>query len=108
MGGFECKDCDFIGENLETMEVHLGKCFVDQYYCGLCDWNSDDLLSLETHLAACEIYSCVVCEERCKALGDIKLHIEEKHGKNKHLYHLKMNRICSRIVDRKKYSYSDV
>ena len=46
MGGFECIDCDFICDNLESMEVHLGKWCVEQYYCGLCDWNSDDLPNL--------------------------------------------------------------
>ena len=108
MGGFECIDCDFICDNLESMEVHLGKCCVEQYYCGLCDWNSDDLPNLEMHLAACETYSCDVCEQRYKVLSDMKLHIEENHGKDKYLHHLKVNRICPTIVDCKKYSYNDV
>ena len=42
------------------------------------------------------------------SLTDVKLHIEEEHGKETSLLHLKMNRAFEKFVDVNKYSYSDV
>ena len=80
-GHFECKDCNFLSNMIETMEVHFGKCFVDQLFCGLCEWRSDNLENLETHLKSCEVYECEECDRRFSLLKDVKIHIENEHGK---------------------------
>ena len=107
-GQYACKDCRSLGDNFVTMEVHSGKCSVDDFECGLCDMKAETLENLETHLTSCEVYECEVCENRFKTLNDIKLHIEIKHDKGKNFFHLKMNRIIKERVDFKKYSYNDV
>ena len=107
-GDFQCKDCHFLCDNLETMEVHFGKCSVDELFCGLCEWKSNDLEKLETHLASCEVYACVGCEERFLTLTDVKVHVKNEHGEKTKLKHLKMNRIVKSKVDSKKYLYSEV
>ena len=65
------------------MEIHFGKCCVDELFCGFCEWKSRDLESLETHLASCEVYVCVGCEERFLTIGDVKIHIKKKHGEKR-------------------------
>ena len=52
-GDFECTDCHFLSDKIESMEVHFGKCCVDELFCGLCEWRSDCLENLETHLKSC-------------------------------------------------------
>ena len=84
------------------MEVHFGKCCVAELFCGLCEWRSDCLENLETHLKSCEVYACEVCDRRFPALKDVKLHIDEEHGRGTSLIHLKMNRVVDKIVDVKK------
>ena len=78
-GDFQCKDCRFIGDSIETMEVHIGKCLPDELFNGLCEWKSDNLENLKTHLTSCEVYECQQCDKRFLALTDIKLHIKEEH-----------------------------
>ena len=33
---FKCEECEFIGENHDTMVVHIGKHHSDNFECGLC------------------------------------------------------------------------
>ena len=77
-------------------------------FCGLCEWRCDNLENLETHLKSCEVYECEKCDERFSLLKDVKIHIENEHGKETSLIHLKINRVVEKIVDAKKYSYNDV
>ena len=90
------------------MEVHFGKCCVDELFCGLCEWKSSDLESLDTHLASCEVYECVGCDERFLILNNVKVQFKKEHGEETKLSHLKMNRIMKTRVDSKKYLYSEV
>ena len=106
-GDFQCKDCHFLCDNLETMEVHFGKCSVDELFCGLCEWKSNDLEKLETHLVSCEVYACVGCEERFLTLTDVKVHVKNEHGEKTKLKHLKMNRIASHISLKLKLSFNN-
>ena len=105
---FKCIDCRFLGDDIETMDVHGGKCCTTDFECGLCDLPFDTLENLETHLTSCEVYECDKCEKRYKSLSDIKLHLEKEHDKETTFFHLKMNRIIKENVDCKKYDYSDV
>jgi hypothetical protein len=107
-GQLACKECRFLGDNFETMEVHNGKCCVSDFYCGLCEMKADTLENLETHLVSCEVYECEECEKRLTKLSDMKLHLEDDHSKDKNFFHLKMHRILKSKVDCKKYSYSDL
>ena len=53
---FECEECDFVSETLETMEVHNGKCCYDHIEFGLCECRFDNLEMLELHLTTCEVF----------------------------------------------------
>ena len=35
---FRCEDCDFVGTNKCTMEVHIGKVHSDDFECGMCEF----------------------------------------------------------------------
>ena len=43
-------DCDFVGENEYTMNVHVGKHHLEILECGLCDHTAKTLDDLELHL----------------------------------------------------------
>ena len=47
---FECEECEFVSETIETMEVHNGNCCYDHFEC--------ELEMLELHLVTCEVYEC--------------------------------------------------
>ena len=34
---YQCEECDYCGENKETMAVHVGKEHSELFECGLCD-----------------------------------------------------------------------
>ena len=57
----ECEECDFIGLNEVTMEVHLGNLQFGKFECGLCDLEAGSLENLEIHFNTCEVYKCVRC-----------------------------------------------
>ena len=69
-----CKKCDYTCNNLETMEVHVGKCSSETFECGLCDEKFEKLDDLETHLNTCEVYerALVECLIHLKTLSEIK------------------------------------
>ena len=56
-----CENCDFICKSIYTMEVHVGKCYSNNFECGFCDVKFEDLDSLELHLRTCEMYECSKC-----------------------------------------------
>ena len=47
---FKCEDCDFMGENDESMFVHFGKVHSEKFECGICECEMDTLENLEVHL----------------------------------------------------------
>ena len=100
---YKCEDCDFTSKTIETMEVHVGKCRADNFECGLCEKTEETLENLEIHLLSCEIYECEECQLRSRFLKDLKTHIEKDHGKITNIYHLKMDRNDSKLVDFKHY-----
>merc|ERR1712129_411012 len=88
---FQCEDCNFVGENKYTMEVHSGKNHTNERECGICEYRTESEENLELHLTTCEIYICDMCDIRMKSLSNMKAHITKEH-KDKWLIHLKMNR----------------
>ena len=97
---FKCDECEFLGGNDATMQVHIGKYHTDKFECGLCYIEEKDQESLEIHLATCEVFECGKCDERLKSISDLKKHIKEKKypGGFATIHHLKGDRNnCSEI-----------
>ena len=46
---YKCAECDFMGSNDTTMEVHMGKEHCEKIECGMCDSAFNDSETLETH-----------------------------------------------------------
>ena len=55
---FKCVDCNFVGTNDMTMEVHNGKFHTDIFDCGICEYVAESEDNLDLHLFTCEIYHC--------------------------------------------------
>ena len=49
------------------MEIHNTKMHSDKIECGLCDFIGEDLENLDIHLYTCECYSCGLCSEKLTA-----------------------------------------
>ena len=90
------------------MEVHVAKCNVEKFECGLCEDTFVEEKDLDTHLRTCEIYECSDCWKRLKNLSDIKKHIEENHKDYTTLNHLKINREREFEVKAKEYTLQEV
>ena len=75
----KCKDCDFVGENEYTMEVHIGKYHSDNFECGICEYTTESVDNLDIHLTTCKIYECDDCSIRMNTLKDLKAHIVKEH-----------------------------
>ena len=74
-----CDNCDFSCKCIYTMEVHIGKCFSDNFECGFCDKKFNDIDTLELHLRTCEVYECSECYLKERNLTDMKKHVVEDH-----------------------------
>ena len=59
--GQTCKKCNFACDTIESMEVHLGKCNVEEFECGLCETTFKTEEEIDTHLTTCEVYECGEC-----------------------------------------------
>ena len=57
---------------------------------------------------SCEIYECEECQLRSRFLKDLKIHVEKDHGKTTNIYHLKMDRNDSKLVDFKHYKSDEI
>ena len=91
---FKCVDCDFVGTNEETMEVHIGKTHANIFECGLCSHKAETLEKLDIHLFTCEVYVCSKCDFLEKSLTDLKKHAKKEHFVNPYfqIHHRKMDR----------------
>ena len=91
---FKCEECDCLGINETTMDVHFGRENSDIIECRLCDFLAKDLVDLDTHFSTCEIYKCDQCNFVSTNLGNMKTHIEKDlKGKfNLHIIRNKQNR----------------
>ena len=102
---YKCEECDFVGQNRVTMEVHMGKNHSDKFECGLCEWEANSLENLETHLNTCEMFQCDNngCKKRFRLIKDMKEHIKEAHKEygNGYLDHLKLDRNnCNEVTEK--------
>ena len=107
---FKCVDCEFVGTNEETMEVHLGKTHTDAFECGLCYFKAETTDKIDIHLFTCEVYKCSKCDFRGRNLSDLKKHVKKEHNPNKffRVYHYKMDRTHSNEVQGKEYYWGDI
>jgi hypothetical protein len=103
-----CKNCKLETKTVESMEIHLGKCRIENFECGLCDKKFQDLDKLDLHLFTCEIYECGECYIRDTNLSNIKKHIQDTHENSTKMLYLKMDRNESGEVSSKFYSLSEV
>ena len=69
-----CNNCDFSCKCIYTMEVHIGKCFSDNFEYGICGkkFNDTYIDTLELHLRTCEVYECSECYLKERNLTDMK------------------------------------
>ena len=90
----KCEECDFIGQNEITMEVHYGKFHSKNFDCGICDNEAKSLANLQMHLFTCEMFKCSVCEKKVKGKHSkpIKPHVITVHNDSCGIEHLKINR----------------
>ena len=90
---YKCEDCDYIGENGCSLDVHHGKCHNIDFECGLCDYKGKDVEKLETHLTTCEAYLCCECNFRGRFISSIRTHMLKEHGQeNVQITHAKLDR----------------
>ena len=93
---FRCTECDFVGENDLTMDVHVGRYHAGDFECGLCENKFESLESLEVHLQTCEKFKCRLCELTGKTLSELKKHTKDRHKdayQGGMIYHIKLDRI---------------
>ena len=81
---YQCNECEFMANEVETLDVHFGKKHLDKKQCGLCDKFFDTSKLLDDHLTKCEIFMCSNsgCRESYEKLTDMKEHINNEHRKN--------------------------
>ena len=102
---YRCEECDFLGANPFTIEVHLGKSHSDKFEFGLCEYVAKDLEALDMHLFTCEIYQCEECEKRFKNITDMKEHFTNEHGDlYSTLIHAKQSQADHDEIDMVEYS----
>ena len=90
---YKCVECDFMGSNDTTMEVHMGKVHCEKIECGICDNVFNNLEALETHLSTCEVYKCDECGFITTKLVVVKIHLDKEHngGTEMQINHLKQS-----------------
>ena len=71
---YKCLECEFVCETKLTMEVHFGKKSSESFEYGIYNFVGENLEKLELHLFKYEIYSCAECEIECKRLNKMKKH----------------------------------
>ena len=109
--GQTCQKCNFECDTIESMEIHLGKCNVEEFECGLCESKFKSEEEIDTHLKTCEVYECSDCYIRYKTLGETKKHLKNYHETEaifQSLHHLKMERDDISKVKFKRYFLSEV
>ena len=52
---YKCEECDFVGQNEVTMEVHFGKLHPAKFECGLCALEAGSLENIEIHFNTHEV-----------------------------------------------------
>ena len=80
---FQCDECDFMANEVETLHVHFGLHHSEKKECGLCDKEFKTSKQLEDHQTKCEIFMCSNshCRDTFKTLEGMKEHINNDHRK---------------------------
>ena len=80
----ECNECEFMANEVETLNVHFGIKHSQKSQCGLCDKVFENSASLATHLTKCNIFMCAnsSCGDYFETLTEMKDHINEHHREN--------------------------
>ena len=78
---FQCNECEFMANEIETLDVHFGRKHSDKKQCGLCDKTFGSSKDLDNHLSKCEIYMCSNsgCKKMFEQVNDMKEHINTEH-----------------------------
>ena len=107
---YKCEECNFIGTNQFTMEVHFGKTHSESSECGSCDFETKSSEDLKMHLFTCEIYMCGPCDVRFKKLSEVKTHLGENHAGKEwaKIQHGKQNRANSDIISSEYHKYDQL
>ena len=81
---FQCDECEFMANQVETLHVHFGIHHSDPKQCGLCDNDFKTLKQLEEHQLKCELFMCsnCHCKDTFPTLEEMKVHINDEHRKN--------------------------
>ena len=81
---YQCNECEFMANEVETINVHFGRKHSNKNQCGLCDKNFETSTILNEHLTQCELFMCTNsgCRETFGTLIEMKDHINSEHRKN--------------------------
>ena len=81
---YQCNECDFMANEVETLNIHFGKTHTEKPQCGLCDKFFESSEGLSKHLLKCEILMCANsgCRDYFTTITEMKNHISEHHKKN--------------------------
>ena len=81
---YQCNECEFMANKVQTLQVHFGAKHSTNKQCGLCDKEFESTLMLDEHQSHCEIIMCSNsgCKETFGHLLAIKEHISSEHRKN--------------------------
>ena len=81
---YQCDECDFMANEVITLQVHFGMKHSLKKQCGLCDKEFDTSTELDDHQSDCEIYLCSNshCKDSFGKETDLKEHINETHRSN--------------------------
>ena len=90
--------------------MHVGREHGENFECGLCEYIAEDLESLDVHLQTCEIYKCHKCENVFINLKDLKQHYPTEHTDEKENFatHMKQSREDKNSYDSRCYSLEEL
>ena len=105
----KCQECDFVGKNAWSMQIHQGKCHIKNIECGLCEYRAKDNEQLDIHIKTCEIYECNHCEYGTKTLSEMRKHkTESSECLTSSVFHVKVDRKFENEADSKEYQHEEL
>ena len=80
---YQCNECGFMANEVQTLHVHFGVEHSIKKLCGLCDKEFSNSQLLDDHLSECQIFVCSNsgCSKLFETLTPLKEHIKEEHKK---------------------------
>ena len=81
---YQCNECEFMANEVQTLHVHFGISHTIKKQCGLCDKYFENAKLLEDHLSQCEIFLCSNsgCKDSFDDFDAMKEHISAEHKTN--------------------------